>query len=462
MVRWVVATMVAVALVTVDGSAISALPGNGVVRDPVLDPNGNGPPPASGRPYKDTVEGSVADIEEYWAATLPSIYGSTYPRLPRKHVVAARPGKRLPKCVGSFDEISGTATYVECDDDAYVVYDDERYFRDLQRQRGDFSITVVLARTWGRRVQRLGGVTDQVDPVVRDLQADCFAGAFTGWVQGQESRVQVDRGILDRRALSAILSVGDRAEGGEDLDRVSALQDGIDAGAMRCAGYPETPPSRQEIPFSDEQDAANGGNLPSEDLLPLAVELLDGYSTQLDPGYGPLLTVDSLLAFDSTGPKRRLPTCGGVRPTRRALRSQVFYCPDDFYIGFDKPYLQEIYDDIGDFGVITVLARAWASYVQVEQRIVDPLSGVGIGMGDCYAGGFVKAVYDEQLSSALFGGGTVLLSRGDLDEAIAAFTLNLGNSTDVGHGTAIDRLATFKQGFLTGYASCVSTADAGG
>ena len=107
------------------------------------------------------------------------------------------------------------------------------------------------------------------------------------------------------------------------------------------------------------------------------------------------LTIDDIVSFDSSKP-RSIPKCGGTTLTVKQVENRVFYCLDDGYIAFDEPFLQSVYDEIGDFGVATLIANPWATYVQTIQGI----PGVGdneldaVLQADCYTGGWAAAFFN--------------------------------------------------------------------
>ncbi|MBW2328265.1 MAG: neutral zinc metallopeptidase [Deltaproteobacteria bacterium] len=105
----------------------------------------------------------------------------------------------------------------------HKVYIDLSFYKDLQKQMhspGDFARAYVVAHEIGHHVQKLLGISDQVDQARRqlskkefnkvsvrlELQADCFAGVWT-------NRADRMRGILEpgdiEEALNAASNIGD-------------------------------------------------------------------------------------------------------------------------------------------------------------------------------------------------------------------------------------------------------------
>src|SRR5262249_44300634 len=148
-------------------------------------------------------------------------------------------------------------------------------------------------------------------------------------------------------------------------------------------------------------------------VIPLTVQLLNGFYSQVEPNYRPLTTGD-IRSFDTSKPST-IPKCGRTL-SRKEVENRTFYCIDDGYIAFDEPFLQSVYDHIGDFGVASLIANPWATYVQTIQQIpgVAENTLTAVLQSDCYTGGWSAALFNGFLP-----GGQ--LSPGDLDEFVQAF-----------------------------------------
>ena len=243
-------------------------------------------------------------------------------------------------------------------------------------------------------------------------------------------------------------SPDDPSAHGSAFDRVSAFQEGFESGTARCAAYFEAPPVVVELPFSTLEEETSGGEVPAEEVIPLAVDLLNDFYSQVEPGYVPL-TVEDIGSFDSSD-RSTIPECGGTALTVKQVENRVFYCIDDGYLAFDEPFLQQIYDEIGDFGVASLIANPWATHVQVlqGQEGVAENDLATVLQADCYSGGWAAAFFN-----GLLAGGS--LSPGDLDEFIEAF-LVYSRARGVAADVPITflRVGYFRRGFFAGYESC--------
>ena len=111
---------------------------------------------------------------------------------------------------------------------------------------------------------------------------------------------------------------------------------------------------------------------------------------------------------------------------------------------------QSVYDEIGDFGVASLIATAWATYVQTIQEIpASPTTGsTSCSRADCYSGGWTAALFN----GALVGGS---LSPGDLDEFVQAFLgVQPGPGRRVERADHVPARRFFRAGFLEGYNAC--------
>jgi predicted metalloprotease len=454
--------------------------------EPTIDtPSGGGGAPEKGKGYEDTIELAIDDIREFWADEFAAQYpGLDYEEVTDDEIYAMSPGSDGPSCGGTelgYSEVEMNAQYARCNTgEKFIWWDDEQLFPQFYRDHGEYSIALVLAHEWGHAIQDQYGGLGVERSIILELQADCFAGAWTQRVQDGDSEVELQAGDLDG-SISALLQVADPVGNdpeadnahGNAFDRVTSFQLGLDNGAEGCVGYtdPATPPTITEITFQSQTDADTGGNVPAEDVVTIAVDLLnDFYSQTASDVYEPL-TIDDVGSYDGTGKKSQLPMCNGVRVKRSFAKARVFYCLADGYLAFDQEYLGTVYDNIGDFGVVTLFANAWATYVQtlqdfpgVEDNDVNAVLGA-----DCYTGSFAEALrLKEDGSGGLVSttGGeageeiTYTLSPGDLDETIQAF-IDYNAARGVGRETDFSfiRIYTFRDGFLNSYDSCAQWAD---
>ena len=405
--------------------------------------------------YEKSVAAAIVALQAFWKQQYPSLYADRYVPVPPRRIIAAAPGVTIPRCQGtrlSYRDARGNAFY--CYEDNFVVYDDVGLFPELYDTFGPFSVALVLAHEWGHAIQDRAE-NDGQQTIHKELQADCFAGAWTQVQGARTSGPQLEPGDLES-SVAALLEFrdvpgtapDDPSAHGSAFDRVSAFQDGFEFGIERCAGYFENPPVVVELPYRSLEEEESGGETAAEDVIPLTVDLLNDFYSQVEPAYEPL-TVEDIGGFDSSR-RSTIPECGGTQLTVTQVQNRVFYCIDDDYIAFDEPFLQQVYDEIGDFGVASLIANPWATRVQVLQGQGNVAENelATVLQADCYSGGWTAAFFN-----GLLVGGS--LSPGDLDEFVEAFLVYSrarGVSADV--PLTFLRVGYFRRGFFTGYESC--------
>ena len=204
------------------------------------------PPVAAARrrtqSYSHTVSVAISDIQDFWVTTFPKIYGGHYDPVPSNRIFAGHPGVKLPQCNGKrlgYRDVAGNAFY--CLHDNFIAYDDTHLFPDLYKSVGPFAVALVLSHEFGHAVQDRAGV-EADRTIVQELQADCFAGAWTDDVAENGGPVEYEPGDLEV-SLAALLEFRDAPGSSPDdpaahdsaFDRVNAFQDGFELGAGRCA-----------------------------------------------------------------------------------------------------------------------------------------------------------------------------------------------------------------------------------
>ncbi|MGH7540615.1 MAG: neutral zinc metallopeptidase, partial [Gemmatimonadota bacterium] len=256
--------------------------------------------------YQETIDLALEDIQAYWAETLPEIYNLEYRELAEEQILPYdedTPTDDLPSCGEesvTYEDVADNAFYCVLGADTeedYVAYDDGSLFPRLFEDFGAFSLVQVLAHEWGHAIQGqtsvgLSGGIDafiEAPSIQKELQADCFAGAYVDWVEEGESSVDfvLEPGDLET-GLAGMLEFkdptgtnpGEQGAHGNGFDRANAFSEGFEQGAARCAEYDQFDtlgPVVTEIPFGSEIDLANEGNLPLDEAIDAGTKDLDFY-----------------------------------------------------------------------------------------------------------------------------------------------------------------------------------------
>lgn len=409
------------------------------------------------------VEAALLDVEAFWDRNFEDVYGDRYqPISGGFHPYGPR--TETPECGPeplAYEEIAANAFY--CPSNDLIAWDAVNLVPDFYEEFGGFSVGIVFAHEFGHAIQAridlLGAPT-----ILTELQADCFAGAWTADVEdGNSDYFTVGLSDLDK-AIAGFLSLRDGvgtsaqdpAAHGTGFDRIGAFSEGYEGGLDACERYPDLFESGAlvivEVPFTSPEDFERGGNLPLEDLMPaLIVDLEDFWTVLFDEmGEGTWTPVDDVLPLD---PEVDEVTCGGRTFSGEVLVNAAFYCATDNTVYLDAVNLVPRLNEIGDYAVATEVARQYAYAAQARLGTADNSVEANL-QADCFTGlyaasGFLNNRPNQEL----------VLSPGDLDEAVIAFLAGSDSgqeveSGDVTVGTAFQRFDAYRSGFMEGLEAC--------
>ncbi|HEY7106058.1 MAG TPA: neutral zinc metallopeptidase [Acidimicrobiia bacterium] len=393
-------------------------------------------------PFNASIDATIADIQSYWSATMPEVYGTRYDPIPSDRLIRYSRSNPPPACGGRgttpYEEVAGNAFY--CSEGDFVAWDAEELLPKLSKQFGPLAPALVLAHEWGHAIQARVGYQAQAT-VYMEQQADCFAGSWTAHVAHGGSDLHLAESDLDS-ALAGFLQLRDPSgvDGGQDgahgngFDRVRAFQDGFEGGAKSCADYQNDPPPVTETGYTSETDYLNGGNLSLDELLPAVQDSLSTYWS----------TTPKVVAYGApNAPSCDGGTDGGV------LSDAVTYCPATNTIAYDRATMQRADSQIGDFAAGVLLASEWSSAVQHGNgQSLDHAEARRTA--DCLAGAFTSSLDPDTSRSSSASG--ISLSPGDLDEVVSM--LVAADSHDGNRGTAFNRVSAFRTGFFRGAGAC--------
>jgi predicted metalloprotease len=429
------------------------------------------------KPYDKDLKTAIADIQDFWETEMPAVYGKPYERIPNSKIHsydATTNMKRVTECARvtgrTYKDFRGNAFF--CRLDGTVNYDNGDLFPRLYKKFGtSFTLAQVLAHEWGHVIQDQTG-TQFPATVLSEQQADCFAGAWVASVEsGGSTRIDLAPGDLDR-GLAGMLEFRDPPGGdptqkgahGSGFDRVNAFQQGVEGGAARCAQFTENPPTIVELPFTSAQDVIQGGDLPFRQVLPTTKEDLDLYWAQFTFGGEAYKSVSDVISYNPKD-KKSLPKCPSLNFTASDYKDSVFYCEDEDFVAYDRDLIRGVYNDIGDFGVATLIGNAWASAMQSRLAITGESKPVGL-QADCFTGAWVGSVPVDQEGTVQARGlpetrqASFALSPGDLDEVVQAFLVfgDPAGAKEATRGTAFERMEAFRVGFFQDEQACLPLA----
>jgi predicted metalloprotease len=264
------------------------------------------------------------------------------------------------------------------------------------------------------------------------------------------------RGDALDQALAGFLEIADSPGSsardpnahGSAFDRINAFQDGYEQGASSCAVYSDESLRLVQVPFETAEDAARGGDSPYDEILALATSDLEDYwSTVSDQVFETTWTpLERPVAFD---PDRGGPDCGGE--TVQDL--YLFYCVPDRYVGYDDVGLFPAVYEGGDFAVATLFGTQYALAAQDQLGIAPENALEQNLLADCMTGAWAASVFLKERPKDT----NMVLSPGDLDEAVGVLLAFGDGSAESTQGTGFARVASYRKGVLGGVKACTDT-----
>jgi predicted metalloprotease len=184
--------------------------------------------------YQQTLSSTLGLLEQYWRTTLPGLGGRYSPLQGYTYYRSDQGGG--PRC-GDQPAPANNAFYCPAGD--FIAWDETGLMIPYYVQGGDFAASFVLAHEFGHAMQaRLPRKEDA--GVLRELQADCFAGAWARWVS---RRGLLDPGDLDEATLAVFAARDvpgtawtDPRAHGSGFQRTRAFGDGFEGSVKEC--YP--------------------------------------------------------------------------------------------------------------------------------------------------------------------------------------------------------------------------------
>jgi predicted metalloprotease len=409
------------------------------------------------------VEAALTDVNSFWNRTYEELYGDPYQPI-QGGFWPYGPDSEVPPCgspAPAYEEIAGNAFYCPAAD--LIAWDNVNLVPGLYDEFGGFTLGIVFAHEFGHAIQARAGT--QGATIVNELQADCFAGAWTADVEaGNSEHFELSLDDLDK-AVAGFLELRDGvgtdaanpAAHGTGFDRIGSFVEGFEQGAERCVEYPDAIAAGElvivEVPFTDLDDFERGGNLPLDQLGPILIADLENFWTLLFEDQGETWTqVTDVVSFD---PSTDEIDCGEETYTGDVLVGASFYCVESDTIYLDAVSLIPTLAQIGDYAVATEIARQYAFAAQARLGTLENTRATNL-QADCLAGVFAFSGFVGDRDGQ---GQELFLSPGDLDEAVIAFLLNsdASGSVDSGDdsvGTAFERFDAYRAGFLEGTAAC--------
>jgi predicted metalloprotease len=400
---------------------------------------------------------SVNDIEEYWKSVYSQSLKGTF--LPVAKLV-------------SYDSNDPNSPVV-CHSDTYklvnafftsrcnlIAWDRGVFMPVKQRYFGDMSINGGLAHEFGHALQQMAKLVTRKDPtIVREQQADCFAGVYLYWVaDGKSSRFTLSTADGLDHVLAGIITTRDPVmdadtenddEHGSALDRVSAFQMGFISGASACAGInkQEIEQRRGDLPTTLRVDSSGDtetGEVPiNEDTLSTLMELLGQIFSPKNPpalSYKPADCPDA----KASPPASYCPATNTIVVDLSGLATMA-------KVSAEKEHTLPQGDDTA----LSVVMSRYALAVQHEHGL--PMQSPWTALRTACLTGVVHRKMAEPIDTPSHK--ELLLTAGDLDETVSGLLTNHLVASDA-DGTSVPagftRIAAFRGGVAGNMDACYS------
>jgi predicted metalloprotease len=211
---------------------------------------------------------AIADIQVYWADQLPANFGQKFAPVTSLLSYSAMADGEETACGNT----KGLVNAFYCPPDDSVAWDRGVLLPMLRQRFGPMSVVTVLAHELGHAIQfRLGdkaGIAKSTPTIVKEQQADCFAGGYFRWVaEGKSKYYQVSTAEGIDEALASMFFIRDQTGAsatskgahGTAFDRTFAFQAGFEKGPKECAAMNQQNVSARitEQPFA-QADTGKG------------------------------------------------------------------------------------------------------------------------------------------------------------------------------------------------------------
>jgi predicted metalloprotease len=397
---------------------------------------------------------AIADVQTYWAEYLPANFGGMKfePVVDLLSYDSNGPDQKTA-CGSTKGEVN--AFY--CPSGDSVAWDRGALLPMLRTRFGPMSVVTVLAHEFGHAVQfRLGdkaGVTKSTPTIVTEQQADCFAGGYFRWVaEGKSQYYQVSTAEGLNEVLAAMFFIRDQAgdsasaQGahGTAFDRTFAFQTGFEQGPKECAAMNAQNVKARitEQPFAKGDTGKGDAKIDQKAVAALKNSLDEAFK----------------------GANVQLPEIvdqGGSCPNGKGT-PPASYCPDTNTVSIDLNKLAVLAQPIdrqaefegkdpggmGDFAAFSEIASRYALGIQ---------KGVGASVDNANAG-LRTACLVGAWAKVTSGPGTLHLSPGDLDEAIADLlrpdSLVSADVSGVRPANGFQRVEALRKGYLETSSVC--------
>lgn len=401
---------------------------------------------------------AIDDIQSYWQAAFGlEFHGETFEPVEKLVSWNARASRNqaIEFCKETTYHLVNAAY---CRSDNSIGWDRAMLLPTMSETFGKMSVVMVLAHEYGHAIQTMAELVTKKTPVlVKEQQADCFAGAFMRHVaEGKSKHFTINTSDGLNSVLAATVSIRDsdpddpESVHGSAFERVTAVQIGFTDGPRGCKGIDdeEIDQRRGNLPQSFSGDQGRGE-------YPITKENL----VELSKALQAILPVEDVPTYEYSGARIDCKDGTATEP--------VTYCPARNVIATDVPGLaQRGSVDSDDDGPLPVkVSGDYNGYVVFISRYTlavqrghgQALTGAKTGLRAACLSGVVTGKLAQPGRPA--SQGDIQLSAGDLDEAVSGLLTDGLAASDTEGNTVpsgFSRVDAFRAGVLNGETTCLS------
>ncbi|MEV0252194.1 metallopeptidase [Nocardia sp. NPDC050712] len=399
---------------------------------------------------------AVDDIQTYWGAEYKKFFDGDFAPVDKLMSWSAKsPRAQAPEFCKDTTYRLVNAAYCRLDNS--IGWDRSVLLPTMVETFDKMSVVMVLAHEYGHAIQTMSKIVGTKDPViVKEQQADCFAGAFIRHVaEGKAKHFTINTSDGLNKVLAATVAIRDsnpddpESVHGSAFERVTAVQIGFTDGPASCKR------------IDADEITSRRGNLPQtfggqSGEYPVNKETL----VELSKALASILPIDKAPTYDYSTAK--------IECKDGTTTNPVSYCPAKNLIATDIPELAKRgtrSDDEeenplplkvnGDYNGYVVFIARYALAVQKAHG--QSLTGAKTGLrAACLAGVVTGQLADPSRSREQ---GDIALAAGDLDEAVSGLlTDGLAASDSRGQTvpSGFSRVDAFRAGVLYGENTCMS------
>lgn len=399
---------------------------------------------------------ALADLNTYWQQQFQPTFGTAFTPLtggyfsvdPNDLAPARYPGGQIG-CGEKPDAVQDNAFYCPASDrypNGDAIQYDRAFLKELADSYGRFIPALVMAHEFGHAVQERVGYPVEASIAI-ETQADCFAGAWTAWVaDGDAPHSTIPTPELDDvlRGYSLLrdpvgTGTNEGRAHGSLFDRVSAFQEGFDDGPDACRDDFGADREYTQSVFQTDAELATNGNASFPTTQQFIGTALPAFWASTFQQLGKQFQAPHVVPYSGNAPR-----CGG-----RATDANLVFCAEDDTVGYDQTDLiRPVYDDLGDFAVLTAAAIPY-SLAARDQLGLSTDDQDAARSAVCLAGAFTRSVLAGDVAN-------IAISPGDVDESVQFLLRYSADPKVLGDAglTGFQLVDVFRSGVLDGAPAC--------